>query len=152
MRCDSAELRARPGRRIRAVLVLALLAAVAAAATASEPRQPAVESVTFSGNRSVPGDTLRALDQDAAVGVPPGEVAYACGNTVLTRHFVWRQAQHGSITPRTESVLFVSEVLREIPGEVVGAVREELVSGLRDFFGVESNAVLLSETNLHATW
>ncbi len=98
------------------------------------------------------GDTFRALDQEGDLAVPAGEVAYVYGSTVLTRHFVWRQAQQGLITVETGTVLLVSEVLREIPGEVVEAVQQDLVDGLRDIFGVECTAVRLTNANLRATW
>lgn len=48
-----------------------------------------------------PGDTFTALDSDAPEALPAGEVAYADGATVITRHFVWRQARAGLVTPQT---------------------------------------------------
>lgn len=43
------------------------------------------------------GDLFTALDEPAPLEVGAGEVAYAAGTTVLTRHFVWRQARTGLI-------------------------------------------------------
>ena len=40
-----------------------------------------------------PGDEFTALDAGEAEVVAPGEVAYASGNVILTRHFIWRQAR-----------------------------------------------------------
>ena len=37
-----------------------------------------------------PGDEFTALDAGEAEVVAPGEVAYASGNVILTRHFIWR--------------------------------------------------------------
>jgi B3/4 domain-containing protein len=42
------------------------------------------------------GDTFSALDADGAVPVPPGELAYATGTTVLTRQFMWREVARGA--------------------------------------------------------
>ncbi len=33
-------------------------------------------------------DTFQPLDGSSEVGVEPGEVAYACGNEILTRYFI----------------------------------------------------------------
>jgi hypothetical protein len=57
------------------------------------------------------GDRFHALDEDNAVDVPPGEVSYAVGNEVLTRHFVWRQSRRGLIGPGTTDAILVSEIL-----------------------------------------
>ncbi|MDQ2672176.1 MAG: phenylalanine--tRNA ligase beta subunit-related protein, partial [Actinomycetota bacterium] len=40
-------------------------------------------------------DAFKPLDGSSEVGVEPGEVAYACGNEILTRHFVWKQSRKG---------------------------------------------------------
>ena len=56
-----------------------------------------------------PGDTFLALDAGTPLDVPPGEVAYATGQTILTRHFVWRQSRAGLIEPATRNVFLVAE-------------------------------------------
>lgn len=98
------------------------------------------------------GDTFAALDAADAVPVAPGEVAYTDGATVLTRHFVWRQARGGLIGPATRSVFLVSEILGEVGHEVAAAVLEALREGLRDGFGVHPRTWLLDETAPAATW
>ncbi len=92
---------------------------------------------------SRPGDTFLALDADEPVAVPPGEVSYADGQTILTRHFVWRQARTALIAPETREVFMVSEVLGEVGREVAEAVQAAFQQGLRDYFGVASAAFLL---------
>ena len=102
------------------------------------------------------GDQFTPLDGGEPVAVPPGEVAYADGTTILTRHFVWRQARTGLIGPKTRSVVLVSEVLGEVgegagPSDVRGYgpaaagreelvedVLEDLVEGLKRFFRVKA--------------
>ncbi len=73
------------------------------------------------------GDTFQALDAAVEEAVPAGEVAYACGSQVVTRHLVWRQSRLGLVTSSTRSALFLSEIL-PAHGEVAEPVRD-LASG-----------------------
>ena len=98
------------------------------------------------------GDKFHALDEDTDVGVPSGEVAYAVDNTILTRHFVWRQSRKGLITESTKDVLLVSEILGELPGELADEVQTELLEGLEHFFNTAGAARVLRETTPEATW
>lgn len=98
------------------------------------------------------GDAFRALDAAAAEPVDPGEVAYASGDTVLTRHFVWRQACEGLITERTSSVLLVSEILAGLESGLAERVLETLQSGLVEHFGAEPATFLLGQERPSASW
>ena len=98
------------------------------------------------------GDAFRALDAAAAEPVDPGEVAYAFGDTVLTRHFVWRQSREGLITERTGSVLLVSEVLGGLEAGLAGRVLEDLRGGLAEHFGTEPATFLLGQERPSASW
>lgn len=89
------------------------------------------------------GDTFIALGEEDAVAVPPGEVTYADGATVLTRHFVWRQARTGLITAATRDVFLVSELLGEVGVAVADAVAADFETGLSTFFGVRPHLALL---------
>jgi DNA/RNA-binding domain of Phe-tRNA-synthetase-like protein len=91
------------------------------------------------------GDTFTALGEQTAMPVPAGEVAYADGQSILTRHFVWRQAQMGLITPYTHSVFLVSEILDEVGQDVAEAVLADLQTGIQTFFKVPIHAYLLDE-------
>jgi DNA/RNA-binding domain of Phe-tRNA-synthetase-like protein len=91
------------------------------------------------------GDRFTALREEAPLAVPPGEVAYADRPTILTRHFVWRQARSGLITPSTRSVFLVSEVLGDVGGDVAEAVLDDLRTGLRAHFDATPCAFLLHE-------
>jgi DNA/RNA-binding domain of Phe-tRNA-synthetase-like protein len=99
-----------------------------------------------------PGDTFAALDDQQALAVPPGEVAYADGATILTRHFVWRQARVGLIAPGTRSIFLVSEVLAEVGEAAAAAVRDALGDGLARDFGIASRLFLLDERTRAASW
>src|SRR5215213_10972048 len=58
-------------------------------------------------------DTFQPLDGSSEVGVEPGEVAYASGNEILTRYFVWKQSRKGLLEESTRLLFLVSEVLGE---------------------------------------
>lgn len=98
------------------------------------------------------GDTFRALGEQTNVQVPAGEVAYANGQTILTRHFVWRQAQTGLITPSTQSVFLVSEILDEVGQDVAEAVLVDLQTGIQTWFNRPAHAWLLDERNAAVSW
>ncbi|SRR6266700_3829611 len=98
------------------------------------------------------GDTFAALDEDIAQTVPAGEVAYADGHTILTRHFVWRQAKMGLITRDTRSVFLVSEVLGELGSEVAEQVVGALSRGLEEYFGVRPDSSIVDESRPAISW
>ena len=98
------------------------------------------------------GDTFQALDEEHPEPVPPGEVAYACGTTVLTRHFVWRQSRVGLIDRSTRNVVLVSEILGELPAGVVDSVERDLLDGLASDFGVEATACRMHADRREMDW
>jgi DNA/RNA-binding domain of Phe-tRNA-synthetase-like protein len=85
------------------------------------------------------GDAFRPLDGSAPESVDPGEVAYASGAEVLTRHFVYKQSRKALLDDSTTSLFLVSEVLGEVEAEggVAEAVLESFARGLRHHFGAE---------------
>jgi DNA/RNA-binding domain of Phe-tRNA-synthetase-like protein len=98
------------------------------------------------------GDVFQALDEASPMSVPAGEVAYASGSLVLTRHFVWRQARAGLITDTTRDVLLVSEILNGLPDGVADAVEADLLRGLELFFCIRGEAQRLDDSKCEATW
>ena len=100
-------------------------------------------------------DTFRPLDSASAERVEPKEVAYASGNEILTRHFVWKQSHKGLLSESTRSVFLVSEVLGEVEESADGlaqAVLEDLCEGLRRHFGAEPVNFLVEERVPAASW
>jgi len=91
-----------------------------------------------------PGDQFQALDEPEPIATPPGEIAYADGATILTRHFVWRQSRVGLVTPATTSAIFVSEVLGELGVGAAEQVRRDIGDGLRAWFDVESRGMVVT--------
>lgn len=98
------------------------------------------------------GDTFTALDEQTPLHVPAGEVAYANGQTILTRHFVWRQAQTALITPSTQRVFLVSEILGEVGQDVAEAVLADLREGMERFFGVVGRGFMVDEDRVGVAW
>ena len=98
-------------------------------------------------------DSSKALDAETdaepiLVGI--GELVYAQGMTVPTRHLAWRQVAQGLVTEKTQNVIFMSEVFNEQneprSTELTRRVADDLVNGLRLFFGVEGQVIRRSGT------
>jgi DNA/RNA-binding domain of Phe-tRNA-synthetase-like protein len=98
------------------------------------------------------GDTFTALDAETSEAVPPGEVAYADGSTILTRHFVWRQSRAGLIAPATRDVFLVSEILGEVGKQVAEAMVDDFHIGLEHTFRVPSKTWLLDADSPDVSW
>ncbi len=98
------------------------------------------------------GDRFQALDDDLPQLLPPGEVAYASGQTVLTRHLMWRQACTGLLTHTTSSALLVAEIPGNIGEEVAITVQTALQTGLQEYFDVPALTFLLDEDSPTAAW
>jgi DNA/RNA-binding domain of Phe-tRNA-synthetase-like protein len=92
-------------------------------------------------------DTFQPLDGSSEVGVEPGEVAYASGNEILTRYFVWKQSRKGLLNESTRSLFLVSEVLGVVESDsgVANAVLEDFADGLRRHFDSEPAIFLVGE-------
>ena len=100
-------------------------------------------------------DRFRPLDSASAERVEPKEVAYASGNEILTRHFIWKQSHKGLLSESTRSVFLVSEVLGEVEESADGlaqAVLEDLCEGLRRHFGAEPVNFLVEQRVPAASW
>ena len=90
------------------------------------------------------GDTFQALDAGAPEAVPAGEVAYAAGGAVVTRHLVWRQSRLGLVSADTRRALLVSEIL-PAHAELAEPVRAAIADGLRELFGAAVTSTVLAE-------
>ena len=94
------------------------------------------------------GDVFLALDSNEEINLPDGEVSYADGSVIITRHFVWKQAKHAILAPECKNVLFVSEVLGELPSNTVDDVSKAFTDGLMQYFKVNTKAHVLDENNM----
>ena len=91
------------------------------------------------------GDTFHPLDGSAPESVGEGEVAYASGAEILTRHFVYKQSRKALLADSTTSLFLVSEVLGEVGGGVANAVLEDFARGLQRHFGAEPATFIVEE-------
>ncbi len=94
------------------------------------------------------GDHFAALDQEESMELEPGEVAYVSGNTVLTRHFMWRQAKTGLVQQQSSKIFLISEVPGIAGKEKAIRVEYDLKEGLQNLFGVCSQTFLLDSSQI----
>jgi DNA/RNA-binding domain of Phe-tRNA-synthetase-like protein len=99
-----------------------------------------------------PGDSFLALDASAPVAVAPGEVAYTDGPTILTRHFMWRQARTALLTPATRDAFLVSEIPGAAGPDLAQTVLADLQAGLRDHFGVPAVGFIVDVATPMIAW
>ena len=93
------------------------------------------------------GDTFEAMDEDVSINIPDGEVCYADGPDIVTRHFVWKQSRRALLTPGSKNIFFVSEILGELPNELAGEVLQAFAEGLQRHFNVEARTDILDSRN-----
>lgn len=99
------------------------------------------------------GDWFTPLENpDAGEPVPPGEVSYANGTTILTRHFVWRQSKTAAITPASRDVFLVAEVLAELGEQVAVAICDDFRSGLEHWFAVPCDTWIVDSAHPAIAW
>ncbi|MFI5274174.1 MAG: B3/4 domain-containing protein [Ktedonobacterales bacterium] len=89
-------------------------------------------------------DMFTALDSAEPEAIPPGELAYADGAAILTRHFVWRQAKTGLVSATTRDLILLSEVLGAVGQTVADAVLADFLDGLRAHFGIAGTGAVVS--------
>lgn len=99
-----------------------------------------------------PGDSFLALDATEPVAVAPGEVAYADGPTVLTRHLMWRQARTALLTPATRDAFLVSEVPAAAGPALVSTVLADLQTGLHDYFSAHTTGFIVDAATSTIAW
>ena len=98
------------------------------------------------------GDRFVALGETEAVEVEAGEIAYACEQTVLTRHFMWRQSRQGLVLAESSNVFLVSEI-PGVGGEVLARrMVGDMAAGLREHFGVEARTEVLDTNHTEIEW
>jgi len=94
-----------------------------------------------------------ALDANGPEDVAPGEIAYADGSTVLTRHLVWRQAREGLVRATTTDAMVLSEVLGELEPDLALQVHDDLRDSLVRVFGPERLVTgILDEDSPELIW
>jgi DNA/RNA-binding domain of Phe-tRNA-synthetase-like protein len=97
------------------------------------------------------GEAFTELGTTDPVHVNAGEVSYMGDVEVLTRHFVWRQAETGKIQPKTTYFFLVSEILSAVGPDIASAVERAVREGMRKYFAVQARTAILDSTVSHWT-
>ena len=74
----------------------------------------------------------------------PGEVIFVEGNTVLTRRWTWRQANHSLTLPESTSIEFNIDRLPPVELEEVHAIANQVMGLVGEFCGGRSRYEILS--------
>jgi DNA/RNA-binding domain of Phe-tRNA-synthetase-like protein len=77
----------------------------------------------------------------------PGEIIFAEGNTVLTRRWTWRQANHTLTLPTTKSIEFNIDGLPPVPESQVRDICREVAALIEKFCGGHTHWELLAREN-----
>ena len=77
----------------------------------------------------------------------PGEIIFAEGNTVLTRRWTWRQANHTLTLPTTTAIEFNVDGLPPVPVAEVEEICQEVAELIGRFCGGRSRFELLTQEN-----
>ena len=77
----------------------------------------------------------------------PGEIIFAEGDTVLTRRWTWRQANHTLTLPQTRSIEFNIDGLPPVPPAEVEQAGAEFMELAQRFCGGRARFALLSTDN-----
>jgi DNA/RNA-binding domain of Phe-tRNA-synthetase-like protein len=86
-----------------------------------------------------------AFGSDQVENPLPGEVIFAEGNTVLTRRWSWRQANHTLTLPTTRTIEFNVDGLPPVSEEEVEKVCNELTELIDRFCGGDIRYEILNE-------
>jgi DNA/RNA-binding domain of Phe-tRNA-synthetase-like protein len=81
----------------------------------------------------------------------PGEVIFAEGNTVLTRRWTWRQANHTLTLLETHSIEFNIDRLPPVEMEEVHAIAKQVMSLVNEFCGGKMRYEVLNSSHTQIT-
>lgn len=98
------------------------------------------------------GDRFVALDADTAVNVSPGEILYASGHTVVTRHINWRQSKEGLIQETSTNVCFMAEVLNGYPESKLADMKVDFENCCKNLLNVEPELYLVDKMHSSVTY
>jgi DNA/RNA-binding domain of Phe-tRNA-synthetase-like protein len=77
----------------------------------------------------------------------PGEIVFVEADTVLTRRWTWRQANHTLTLPETRAIEFNLDGLPPVPPGEIELACEEVIDLVREFCGGRLRYELLSQGN-----
>jgi len=91
------------------------------------------------------GEEFLAIGAEQGEPVQAGEICYSDDLGITTRHFAWRQAQRGCIQPETTKFVLFSEIVPGTNEGLLEEVKEQLLTGLKEYFGVEASFEVIEE-------
>ncbi|MBN1485289.1 MAG: cytoplasmic protein [Chloroflexia bacterium] len=77
----------------------------------------------------------------------PGEIVFAEGNTVLTRRWTWRQAQHSLTLPSTRAIEFNVDGLPPVPPAEVEEICRQIIELVQRFCGGRARYEIIEQGN-----
>jgi DNA/RNA-binding domain of Phe-tRNA-synthetase-like protein len=77
----------------------------------------------------------------------PGEVIFTEVNTVLTRRWTWRQANHTLTLPETRSIEINIDRLAPVPLEEIHTIASQVMGLVEEFCGGRMRYEILSENH-----
>ena len=77
----------------------------------------------------------------------PGEIIFSEGNTVLTRRWTWRQANHTLTVPSTTAIEFNIDGLPPVSEAEVDALCSETIDTVKQFCGGRMHYAILNRQN-----
>ena len=98
------------------------------------------------------GDLFTALDSTEAKDIPPDEIAYASGNIILTRHFMWRQSRAGLVNNESSEIFLVSEIPAVAGTETANAMQQDFRRGLVEYFSRDCLSFVLNKDLTEIEW
>ena len=96
---------------------------------------------------AVGDEVFVAFGSDQTENPEPGEIVFVEGQTVLTRRWTWRQANHTLVVPETTALLFNLDGLPPVGLAEIEAAAAELISLVEKFCGGRCRLEILSPEN-----
>jgi DNA/RNA-binding domain of Phe-tRNA-synthetase-like protein len=92
-------------------------------------------------------ETFTPFGSEQAESPLPGEIIFAEGNTVLTRRWTWRQANHTLTLPTTRAIEYNVDGLPPIPVSEIDEICRRVMDLIRRFCGGRSRYEILTRQN-----
>ena len=92
-------------------------------------------------------ETFMPFGSQQAERPDPGEFIFVDGNVVMTRRWVWRQAQHSILEHDTNAVVFNIDILLDVDEATVADIASDVRELVQRFCGGKSEYYLLSRKN-----
>jgi DNA/RNA-binding domain of Phe-tRNA-synthetase-like protein len=89
-------------------------------------------------------ETFSPFGSEQAESPLPGEIIFAEGNTVLTRRWTWRQANHTLTLPRTKAIEYNVDGLPTIPVSEVDEICRQVMDLIQRFCGGRARYEILT--------